>query len=503
MRLLKAFAGAILLLALNVKADQVILPPINGATGPDTAFVYITGAQIAPEAYSPMAQAVQKHAASGLRLWIAIPQFPGNFAVLGVDSTIAAIKTDLYNQGFPSNGTFFLGGHSLGSAQAQPHAVSNPNDYLAVILNSGPINRKYRTADSNLPVPTLTLTGEVDGLVRISRVAESVETQYWNPIDPSWTEKYPVILVPGINHMSFGSGTPPSAVKQRDLKLEVTEDQAHDLIGQYIAAYMQKIALGTSSSLLTNGISYTNNYVQPLIDALNLEGFVHFQGFCSEGQCGSGCYCGSPWVAQYAQSVMGGVDGATYDVQYAPSQTPSVLSASCASSSCSVSVQTSSSNAYALGDSLDTGFTQTAATEIAAKLVSRAEIQRNTVDSSASESNLDDAQSICAEINQAAYNWGLAHAGDTALARYKSLGQPFTFGADSVTTNLLIGREALWSASALSFTDTTDSNGNAVSQVVSPTMVTDSAGTHYCKLLSPARAMEWIYTDGLHKNDGI
>lgn len=29
----------------------------------------------------------------------------------------------------------------------------------------------------------------------------------------------------------------------------------------------------------------------------------------------------------------------------------------------------------------------------------------------------------------------------------------------------------------------------------------DSAGYHYCKLLSPARIMEWIYVDGLRRND--
>lgn len=30
-----------------------------------------------------------------------------------------------------------------------------------------------------------------------------------------------------------------------------------------------------------------------------------------------------------------------------------------------------------------------------------------------------------------------------------------------------------------------------------------AAGYHYCKLLSPARMMEWMYTDSLYQNDGI
>jgi predicted glycosyl hydrolase (DUF1957 family) len=47
--------------------------------------------------------------------------------------------------------------------------------------------------------------------------------------------------------------------------------------------------------------------------------------------------------------------------------------------------------------------------------------------------------------------------------------------------------------------------------VQSCTMVTDvtahvypdSSGYHYCHLLSPARALEWIYVDGLRRKDGI
>ena len=46
--------------------------------------------------------------------------------------------------------------------------------------------------------------------------------------------------------------------------------------------------------------------------------------------------------------------------------------------------------------------------------------------------------------------------------------------------------------------------------IQSPMMHTDvdykikaAAGFHYCKLLSPARAMEWLYIDGLRAKGGL
>jgi len=33
--------------------------------------------------------------------------------------------------------------------------------------------------------------------------------------------------------------------------------------------------------------------------------------------------------------------------------------------------------------------------------------------------------------------------------------------------------------------------------------ISEAAGFHYCKLLSPFRALEWIYVDSLYDHDGI
>lgn len=62
----------------------------------------------------------------------------------------------------------------------------------------------------------------------------------------------------------------------------------------------------------------------------------------------------------------------------------------------------------------------------------------------------------------------------------------------------------LWIWKYMEYKKTTDSNGNKVLRVTAPYMATPTdysiqaaAGFHYCKLMSPARAMEFIYTDSL------
>lgn len=66
----------------------------------------------------------------------------------------------------------------------------------------------------------------------------------------------------------------------------------------------------------------------------------------------------------------------------------------------------------------------------------------------------------------------------------------------------------LWIENPLKLKPVRGSDGRVVAVSVSaPCSHTDvdypvkaAAGYHYCKLLSPARAMEWIFTDGLRAN---
>lgn len=68
----------------------------------------------------------------------------------------------------------------------------------------------------------------------------------------------------------------------------------------------------------------------------------------------------------------------------------------------------------------------------------------------------------------------------------------------------------LWIYNPLEYKQITDENGVTVQEIRSPMLRTPtdyflqvSAGFHYCKLISPARVMEWIYVDGLRLHDSI
>mmetsp|Transcript_16542 Transcript_16542/g.28121 ORF Transcript_16542/g.28121 Transcript_16542/m.28121 type:complete len:118 (-) Transcript_16542:965-1318(-) len=77
------------------------------------------------------------------------------------------------------------------------------------------------------PVPTLTLAGEKDGLLRLTRAVESYWHQHIN-IAADQAGKFPVIAMEGIAHSSFmDSSMLPSAVVNSDLKPEIGEREGH------------------------------------------------------------------------------------------------------------------------------------------------------------------------------------------------------------------------------------------------------------------------------------
>ena len=122
----------------------------------------------------------------------------------------------------------------------------------------------------------------------------------------------------------------------------------------------------------------------------------------------------------------------------------------------------------------------------------------------ASVNSLTTLAARSAAVNKQAWEWALSNAGDVAFQLFHRRGTPLVMSNDTFLGNA----GPLWIQNPLKLKPVKGSDGRVVAVSVSaPCSHTDvnypiksAAGYHYCKLLSPARAMEWIFTDGLRAN---
>jgi hypothetical protein len=109
---------------------------------------------------------------------------------------------------------------------------------------------------------------------------------------------------------------------------------------------------------------------------------------------------------------------------------------------------------------------------------------------------LDEDNTVCQILNQKAIDWALMHADEDALDVYEKFGKKLVTETDKITKS---GPE--WIMASLSVMDSKDKKQTLVR---SPTLRTslnfidkNMAGNLFCKLLSPYRALEWIYVDSI------
>jgi hypothetical protein len=149
----------------------------------------------------------------------------------------------------------------------------------------------------------------------------------------------------------------------------------------------------------------------------------------------------------------------------------------------------------------DVGREYVSAIEIGTKMASRQLIFNKTIAAVNGGGMAPDSLyngSRCAEINQKAYEWALEKASPEARQRHIKYGIPMKM-ADDVKPFPPAGPWWIWNYLQYN----TSPRPNPVLNVqswyafYSTSGLAYGAGNHYCKALSPARALEWIYTDSL------
>jgi hypothetical protein len=146
----------------------------------------------------------------------------------------------------------------------------------------------------------------------------------------------------------------------------------------------------------------------------------------------------------------------------------------------------------------DTGETEIGAVEQKAKLMSRQSFHIAAGNPKADFHELDEVGNRCGDLNQAALDWAAKHASPKALARYNKVGKKLVVGDDLGPYN----EGPLWIWTYLKYTDSKDKTTTTIQSPMMRTPATypihPAANFHYCKLLSPFRAIEWIYIDSLY-----
>jgi len=300
------------------------------------------------------------------------------------------------------------------------------------------------------------------------------------------------------------------------------------------------LGVSGSSSTLAAGEGLAARVAAPIVAALELEGSAALGGkvcnsdFPTNPSCNypkypdfslppgpakppsplppSDCICGSKWVTDVASPIVSGVamlpsgrlnvttSDAFHDVSDThPFHLPHVWNTCPEDMPCVLNITTLTMPVLKAGDLFpNASSAPLSAFELRTKLKSR-KVTWESAGLGKQDSSVDDNMTICRDVNQAAYDWAIAHADPSIRSQFLSHGTPMIMVDDKAAPIGITG--PTWIKSELVFTKTSTAVQVQSWQFVVGEFPVKSkylpTGMHYCKLLSPARAMEWIYTDSL------
>lgn len=98
----------------------------------------------------------------------------------------------------------------------------------SIFLWGSYVSKSIHDPALNYGVPVLTVGGEMDGwMARITRIAQAYDQMKNSSIGFDKSKySYPVVIIEGLNHASFLSGIPPSAVQNKDLRAFISIEEA-------------------------------------------------------------------------------------------------------------------------------------------------------------------------------------------------------------------------------------------------------------------------------------
>ena len=449
---MKMFLFLILNLIVICSSTYVLKPVKNVESGLEAGVILIQGALIDSVNYKQFGLQLQSKFPG--KLWVSMPQFPlSTPEPLLISQEINSAFNSLKQAGcnLNKNMPFFFVGHSLGGIILQEYILdannrnSLPVKVAGIILEGSYVERKNRDklTDPNLP-NILTIGGELDGVNRITRMAEAYYFDMKNPRFSNF--EIITLIVEGMNHYQFaGEGQPPFLVKQNDIQAEISDSDARDKITSLLLSFM-KISMNqadsTDKALIQTQLTYTSSILSPLVDALTLEGYYYFLPPCYKTSDNKSCTMGTKW-SQTSQQIMGSLNYTIRNIdlffpasQVMPDPLPHILN-NCFSpfvDNCILNTSTVSEAVYNEQVENDSSLEPIAATEIKSKLSSRQSILFAATGIKY-DFKVTDGGNLCGDINNEALKYAFKTAPKATLSRYNTIGRKLTIGADIDMSN--------------------------------------------------------------------
>jgi len=467
------------LLALSTRLSDAayceLLEPV-GSEGMDIGIIMIPGANYPGELYIPLGEAIQM-ALPHAKLWVGITEgwlidTPNPIEIAGA---ISDCKQKVAEASL--SGPVYLAGHSLGGVMLEQYLQNQDNmdETAGVLLLGSYLTDFILGTDNSYPVPALTVIGSNDGLSLSYLFREWKESK-----NSSHPDQYPVYAAIGPNHAQVGSGPVPDFVKSRDLQSSVSETEAHTIYSEMVASFLVQQnqdkfdaeVVAEAANMAASFELQTEVFLEPFIATSLME----TDGVTSE------------WMKRGQKIIMSGnpdedlsgleVENIVVEFSDLGNVKPSVEG-----SDCTATAVTYCQPQY------DWDVADAATLQSASIIKAKFKLEDNVREALC----LQPAERRqCMDINVEALKVALEMSSEEARNRYLTMGTQLFFLDDSVSP---------WGpgweySSGLHYKNVNETHTSlySTSLISEPDfIIATAAGMHYCDLLSPYRALEWIY----------
>jgi len=475
----------VLCLALLVRGGQAasctLTPPLESSTGEDIGFIMIPGAQCSGDLYYPLAEEIQKQM-PGARVWTGVTEsFLGDFPnPIEIAGAIEDCVSKAQSGGL--SGPVFMAGHSLGGAVLESWIANHADKTSGIILLGSWLPDLFGSHDNEFPVPVLTAIGELDG--------DGISFAYREWKESSEAEAslnapgfYPVHVIDDCNHGQVASEPLPEFVVEHDIPSPLTFEEAHRRYAQSISAFITVHAsqlfseeeVSAAKDIMDMVSAFTEEFLQPFMAASIME---------TDGEeipSSSWMIEGQKILLAASSEELTNLEVTNLVVPFADlgDAKPGINS----TFECQAVVSTFSQPQYE-SSPIDVGIL------ISASVIKAKFKLQDSVREALCLSPVERKQ--CMDINIQAFNLAMDLATEEAKTRFLNIGTKIVFDNDSVSP---------WGPGwEFSFGLHYDPINSTHTRLYSTSLISEpdflipsAAGMHYCDLLSPFRALEWIY----------